>query len=265
MIGVTLGGGVGRFQGLYGLIIDALVSVRLVTGDGELVEVSQNTNPDLFWAIRGAGANFGIITSATYKVHPLPNAGNIFTVDFTFPANLSSKFFKAVESMHGKLPPELAGNAFIAWNATTNQVYFPRCTIYKSFTVLTSSQTQTVANWMYLGSEEQARKVLAPIYDVGGYNSGKVVPWNKLINSTSDGLVARICEPGGIHDIYSLNLRNYDAATYDKCFDKISNFFQKHPGGRTSAVQFDFYPNQAMSAIPVDETAWPWRDATGFM
>lgn len=61
VIGVTLGGGAGRYQGTYGLMIDALVSARLVTAQGEMVEVSKTENPDLFWAIRGAGANFGIV------------------------------------------------------------------------------------------------------------------------------------------------------------------------------------------------------------
>lgn len=52
-------------------MIDALVSARLVTAQGEMVEVSKTENPDLFWAIRGAGANFGIVVSATFQAHRL--------------------------------------------------------------------------------------------------------------------------------------------------------------------------------------------------
>lgn len=123
MIGVTLGGGVGRFEGEYGLVIDALESVRMVTATGTLVEASRTCNPDLFWAIRGAGANFGIITSATYKVHRYMNDGNVYLVDFTFPSNLSSSYSKVAESLQSNLNPKLAGNAFIIYNAATNQVY----------------------------------------------------------------------------------------------------------------------------------------------
>lgn len=123
VIGVTLGGGVGRFEGEYGLVIDALESVRMVTATGTLVEASRTCNPDLFWAIRGAGANFGIITSATYKVHRYSNDGNVYLVDFTFPSNLSSSYSKVAESLQSNLNPKLAGNAFIIYNAATNQVY----------------------------------------------------------------------------------------------------------------------------------------------
>lgn len=59
---MTLGAGIGRYQGVFGLLIDSLVSVRLVTADGRLITVSATSNPDLFWAIRGAGSNFGIST-----------------------------------------------------------------------------------------------------------------------------------------------------------------------------------------------------------
>lgn len=68
MIGATIGAGVGPYQGLHGLVIDALLSVRLVTASGKIVMASEQEHEGLFWAVRGAGANFGIITSATYKV-----------------------------------------------------------------------------------------------------------------------------------------------------------------------------------------------------
>jgi FAD/FMN-containing dehydrogenase len=54
-------------MGYFGLVLDGLVSARMVTADGRVVEVSETNNSDLFWGIRGAGANFGIITSATLQ------------------------------------------------------------------------------------------------------------------------------------------------------------------------------------------------------
>lgn len=90
--------------GSYGLIIDALVSLTLATADGRLIEASKATNSDLFWAIRGAGANFGIITSATHNVHKLQNDGDVTNFDLIFPANMSPSFFKALESFNGTMP-----------------------------------------------------------------------------------------------------------------------------------------------------------------
>jgi len=68
--GLTLGGGIGRLQRHFGLTIDSLRSVELVTADGRLVRASADEEPELFWGIRGAGANFGIVTSLEFELHP---------------------------------------------------------------------------------------------------------------------------------------------------------------------------------------------------
>jgi FAD/FMN-containing dehydrogenase len=67
--GLTLGGGLGWLMGKYGLALDNLLSVDLVTADGRVLRVSQDEHADLFWAIRGAGANFGVVASLDYQLH----------------------------------------------------------------------------------------------------------------------------------------------------------------------------------------------------
>ena len=69
--GLTLGGGMGRLQRKHGLTIDNVVSVDLVTADGEKVHASEEENAELFWGLRGAGANFGIATLFDFRLHPL--------------------------------------------------------------------------------------------------------------------------------------------------------------------------------------------------
>jgi FAD/FMN-containing dehydrogenase len=70
--GLTLGGGLGYLMGKHGAVCDNLLSVDLVTAEGEQMTASEGINPDLFWAVRGAGANFGVATSFKYRLHPLP-------------------------------------------------------------------------------------------------------------------------------------------------------------------------------------------------
>jgi FAD/FMN-containing dehydrogenase len=69
--GLTLGGGVGRLARKYGLACDNLLSVELITADGRIVLASDSENADLFWGVRGGGANLGVVTSFEYQLHPL--------------------------------------------------------------------------------------------------------------------------------------------------------------------------------------------------
>ncbi|MDZ7681083.1 MAG: FAD-binding oxidoreductase [Fodinibius sp.] len=69
--GLTLGGGFGWLTRKYGLTIDNLASAQLVTADGKQLQLSNRENSDLFWAIRGGGGNFGVITEYEFKLHPV--------------------------------------------------------------------------------------------------------------------------------------------------------------------------------------------------
>ena len=75
MMGLGLGGGFGRYQGFFGLVLDNIVEMDVVLADGLLIKVSDSSHADLYWGMRGAGHNFGIVTKFKYKIYdnPAPN------------------------------------------------------------------------------------------------------------------------------------------------------------------------------------------------
>jgi FAD/FMN-containing dehydrogenase len=107
-MGISLGAGIGRLQGKYGYLNDNMVSARLLLANGTITEVSESTNPDLFWALRGAGHNFGIVLEATYQVYPQLNQGQHYVVDFEFELDKVEGIFEALNSIADPMPKEVA-------------------------------------------------------------------------------------------------------------------------------------------------------------
>jgi FAD/FMN-containing dehydrogenase len=84
MVGLGLGGGHGRMQGLYGLVSDNILSARLVVANGSLITVSAGRNSDLFWALRGAGHNFGVVVEFESKIYDRTDVEEWKLAEFVF-------------------------------------------------------------------------------------------------------------------------------------------------------------------------------------
>jgi FAD/FMN-containing dehydrogenase len=102
--GFTLGGGEGRLMDKYGAACDNLLSVEVVTVDGRQVEASLETNPDLFWAIRGGGGNFGVVTALEYQLHPVDQ---VVSGALTYPAGRIPELLEALVRFLAAAPDEM--------------------------------------------------------------------------------------------------------------------------------------------------------------
>jgi FAD/FMN-containing dehydrogenase len=106
--GFTLGGGEGRLMDKYGAACDNLLSAEVVTVDGRQVEASPKSDPDLFWAIRGGGGNFGVVTALEYKLHPVDQ---VLSGALTYPAGHIPELLQSFAKFLAGAPDEMDATA----------------------------------------------------------------------------------------------------------------------------------------------------------
>ncbi|RAH54231.1 FAD-dependent oxidase [Aspergillus piperis CBS 112811] len=243
MVGATLGAGVGRYQGIHGLIIDALESVQLVTSNGSLITVSKTQEPDLFWGMRGAGFNFGIVTEATYTIYDLTNNGSVLNADFLFPASANGSFFEILASFNGTLPQPLSLFTLVI-NDTT---YGP----------------SIILNAAYAGPKSEGLAHLQPFLDLP-YHKRNItqLTWNVLDTSALFGMDADFCIDGDMHNLWALGVARIDVPTHIAFFNTMVDFYYAYPEATGSSYEIEFFSTQAVRAVKDEETAYPYRDIT---
>ncbi|KAL6231955.1 hypothetical protein BDW75DRAFT_233194 [Aspergillus navahoensis] len=195
-VGATLGGGVGIGQGMFGLGIDALSSVRLVTATGDLVVASRAENQDLFWAIRGAGANFGIGTSATFQLHDAINDGIVALNVFTYTPGQNRPVWEPLRSYGEDIPDEL------------------------SFHLSAAVNTFIVAESDYRGSPAEAERLLRPFLIGPTSVQSTTIPWTQIysaIHNTDQSL----CTPGQYMNKFTIALKRTDVDTFTTYFNEL--------------------------------------------
>jgi hypothetical protein len=151
--GYSLGGGMGWLARKHGLQCNAVTALELVTADGELVRADAENHPDLFWALRGGGGNFGVVTAIEFAVHPVDElyAGAMF-----FPFERSSEVLHAWRELLPTLPDEL-----MSWASVMHFPPIPDVPAFargRSFAVIMAA---------YLGEEAEGRALLRPVRELG--------------------------------------------------------------------------------------------------
>jgi len=109
--GLTLGGGLGWLRRKYGLSCDNLLSVEMVTADGNVVRASEDENPDLFWAVRGGGGNFGVVTTFEYRLHPV--GPEVMQAIVLYPLEIARPALRFFREQMAQAPDELSSFAIL--------------------------------------------------------------------------------------------------------------------------------------------------------
>jgi len=147
--GLTLGGGLGHLTRKYGLTIDNLLSVDMVLADGSFVVANSDENPDLFWAVRGGGGNFGIVTSFTFEAHPVHT---VCAGPMLWNLEDAADVMKWYREFITHAPEEISG--FVAMMAVPPGPPFPEEFHLRKMCAIV---------WCYQGSMAQANTILEPI------------------------------------------------------------------------------------------------------
>ena len=151
--GYSLGGGMGWLARKHGLQSNAVTALEIVTADGDLVRADADNHPDLFWALRGGGGNFGVVTAIEFEVHEIDDlyAGALF-----FPFERSSEVLHTWSALLPTLPDEL-----MSW---ASLIHFPPLSDVPAFA---RGRSFAVVMAAYLGSEADGRDLLWPLRDLG--------------------------------------------------------------------------------------------------
>lgn len=111
--GLTLGGGLGWLRRRHGLSCDNLLSVEIVTATGEVLRASNDEHPDLFWALRGGGGNFGIVTSFEFRLHPV--GPEVYMAAPIYAMEDAAEVYRGFRDIMTEVPDEVAGACLIWW------------------------------------------------------------------------------------------------------------------------------------------------------
>ncbi len=234
--GLTLGGGVGHLSRKYGLTIDNLLEADMVLADGSFVTVNTNQNSDLFWAIRGGGGNFGIVTSFKFQAHPVKT---VFGGPTLWPIEKIQEIMKWYHNFIHNAPDEL--NGFIATMIIPGPP-FPEHLHNKQFCGIV---------WCYVGDLEKATEVFKPILAMEPlFQHVGEMPYPS-VQTLFDGLF-----PPGLQWYWRADFFNELGPEVSKQHLKYGSYIP------TPLSQMHLYPiSGAASRVGKEETPWAYRDA----
>ena len=240
--GLTLHGGVGHLRRKYGLSIDNLLSVDIVTADGQLRRASATENEDLFWAVRGAGSNFGVVTSFEFQAHPV--GPQVMVGAIFYPLEQARTVIPAWRDYMATAPDELS-SIVLCWSIPPGE----------PFPAEHHGAPVCVVAAVYSGSPEDGEAVVQPLRELATPLIDLSGPWPWVgLQSGFDALFPK----GGLYYWKSKAL----AELTDAAIDEIVGYGERRPTPITDIVIW--HHGGAMSRVGETDTAYGGRDA-GFL
>ena len=228
--GYTLGGGLGWLMGKHGLAADNLIAVELVSADGEILDVSADSHPDLFWALRGGGGNFGVATTFTYRLHPLSMVTGGLIIH---PVDAAPELLRFYRDSVADLPDDLTVFAAL--------VHAPDG----------SGMKLTGFAVCHAGDPEQAQRDLEPFFTWGSPVMTEVgqMPYPVMNTLLDDGF------PSGSMNYW---MSSFTAGLSDGLIDTMVDRFATVPSIMSSILLEHFHG--AVTRVGVTDTAVPHRE-----
>lgn len=241
--GLTLSGGHGYLSRKYGLTIDNLLEADVVLANGSFVTASKDRNPDLFWALRGGGGNFGVVTSFLFQLHPV---GSVFAGPIAWDQVHAETIFKRYRDFLPDAPEELG--AFVGLKKIPSSPPFPEELWGQRICLLMSC---------YAGTEAEGRKALAPLLNTlpaPHFNWMGTMPYRD-VQCMFDGL-------------YPEGMQWYWKGDFVKSLPDaaIARHLEHAAQAPSEMSLMHLYPiDGAVHRVGRTETAWNCRDATWSM
>jgi FAD/FMN-containing dehydrogenase len=215
--GFTLGGGLGRINRKFGLAIDNLLAAELVTADGRILEVNVEQHPDLFWAIRGGGGNFGVVTRFDYRLHPFDPT--VLGGDITYPFAQAKDLLTFFADYSSDLPDEANVEPYAIVGEDGDRLIGVAVT--------------------YAGNHRQGEKILSPLRAFGQPLEDRIGPLSYQQQQTrADGYYAH----GTLNYLKSGFLSELTPAAIDAIVDSfegdwLPDIWFQHLGGAVARIE----------------------------
>ncbi|KAL9614728.1 MAG: hypothetical protein Q9167_000797 [Letrouitia subvulpina] len=221
------------------LIADNILELDVITADGSKIKVSKYSHPNLYWGMRGAGQNFGIVTKFRHKIFDYPRGQDTYYVTYIFSEDKLETLFTRLNKLlnNGQLPRD--ANTYILY--TFNPDANPKFT--------------------YFGTIDEAQPYLKPFIELGPLSTfNGTTPFPKLRHALGQGVTDPLCAAGKTTVTFPVGLETYNVETNRKVYELFTEMVTQAPDLKGSFIQFEGYSLQGMKAVDPISTAYGHRD-----